>query len=96
MKGGKNMAYLSQVLSKGRRYIYLTEYIGGKHNKTDIHVYGFGERSKALAEMYEWRRDFKRFPRELTDMGYGEGDLREWIQTLETGRSKTGRSRKFG
>ncbi|HHY22570.1 MAG TPA: hypothetical protein GX525_12005 [Bacilli bacterium] len=90
------MAYLSQVMSKGRRYIYLTEYIGGKHSKTDIHVYGFGERSKALAEMQEWRRDFKRFPRELAAMGFGLRDLREWIETLETGVSKTGRSRNFG
>lgn len=90
------MAYLSQVVAKGRRYIYLTEYIGGKHNKTDIHVYGFGERSKALAAMQEWQRDFKRFPRELVAMGYGLRDLSEWIETLETGISKTGRSRNFG
>ncbi|MBU8905568.1 hypothetical protein [Desertibacillus haloalkaliphilus] len=91
------MGYLSQVKVKGRRYIYLTEYIGMSRftTKTEINVFSFGNREKALEKMTWWRKYFQEFPQELIDRGYGKKDLDEWIRTLETGKSKTGRSNKF-
>lgn len=92
------MGYLSQVKSKGRRYIYLSEYVGGRKytNSTDMHVYGFGEKNKALEKMKVWEKEYPyKFPRELLERGYGRHDLKQWINTLETGQSKTGRSKKF-
>lgn len=48
--------------------VYLSNRIlRGKHKK-DIHVYGFGEQKKALAKMYDWGRDFRKFPLELEEM----------------------------
>lgn len=92
------MAFLSQVKVKGKRYIYLTEYIGKKNSikSTEIHVYGFGVRETALEKMKQWKNDFSKFPKELIERGYDKEDLNEWLTTLETGKSKTGRSTKFG
>lgn len=91
------MAFLSQVKVKGRRYIYLTEYVGKKKygKYTERNVYGFGEKNKAFETMRQWQNDFSTFPEHLLKLGYGEKDLEDWIRTLETGISKTGRSKKF-
>lgn len=42
-----------------------------------------------------WEKMPELFPEDLQKMGYNKKDLAEWIKTLETGRSKTGRSSKF-
>ncbi|MDG5787793.1 hypothetical protein QA612_09800 [Evansella sp. AB-P1] len=91
------MGFLSQVRVKGKQYIYLSEYIGtSKYStKTDVHVYGFGERKKALDKFKLWQKDFMSFPKQLIQKGYGRSDLDQWITTLETGTSPTGRSKKF-
>lgn len=91
------MGFLSQVRVKGKQYIYLSEYIGQKKftTKSDIHVYGFGERTKALERMKKWQRGEEELPKEIRKRGYDLDDLAQWIQTLETGVSPTGRSKKF-
>lgn len=90
------MAFLSQIKSKGRRYIYLTEYVSGYNKGKGMHIYSFGTRDKALSDMRKWQKDFNTFPQYLLEKGYDKVDLYEWIQTLETGVSKTGKSKKFG
>lgn len=90
------LGYLSQVKVKGKRYIYLKEYQGKKNGKiTEPRIYAFGHRSIALQRMKEWQKDFSTFPEYLKKLGYDENDLQDWINTLETGVSKTGRSKKF-
>ncbi|OIJ07638.1 hypothetical protein BKP35_18300 [Anaerobacillus arseniciselenatis] len=92
------MGFLSQVKAKGKQYIYLSEYIGSSNfsGSTEINVYGFGPKEEALKRMKRWEENFAyEFPKELLNRGYGRHDLRHWIKTLETGRSKTGRSLKF-
>lgn len=91
------MGYLSQVKANGKQYIYLTEYIGNQNysTKNERHVYAFGEVMMALIKMRRWRRKFNtEFPEELKELGYDAADLNEWIKTIQTGRTSTGR--KFG
>ncbi|OKO97026.1 hypothetical protein BRO54_0039 [Geobacillus proteiniphilus] len=87
------MAYLSQVKSNGKQYIYLCMYVGNQEYSTrkERRVYSFGEARKALLRMKRWKRRFTEFPQELLDLGCGMKELEEWIQTLETGITKTGR-----
>ncbi|KIQ93618.1 hypothetical protein LH47_02299 [Anoxybacillus thermarum] len=87
------MAYLSQVKSNGKQYIYLCMYVGTQQYSTrkERRVYSFGESKKALIRMKRWKRKFSEFPRELLDLGCGMKELEEWIQTIETGVTKTGR-----
>lgn len=91
------MGFLSQIRVKGKQYIYLSEYIGKNKytTTTEINVYGFGERQKALETMRKWKSGEKEIPREITVLGYGLEDVEQWIETLETGISPTGRSKKF-
>ncbi|AXM89719.1 hypothetical protein B379_11520 [Anoxybacillus ayderensis G10] len=85
--------YLSQVKSNGKQYIYLCVYTGAQQYSTrkERRVYSFGEAKKALIRMKRWKRKFSEFPSELRDLGCGMKDLEEWIQTIETGVTKTGR-----
>ncbi|WP_378211126.1 hypothetical protein [Anoxybacteroides rupiense] len=87
------MAYLSQVKSNGRQYIYLCAYVGNQAYSTrkEQRVYAFGEARRALLRMKRWKRRFSEFPQELLDLGCDMKDLDEWIRTLETGVTKTGR-----
>lgn len=91
------MAFLSQVRSRGQQYIYLTEYRGKEQysTRTEVNIFAFGNRENAVAKMYYWLENFHKFPKELVELGYGRKDLLEWIDTMETGISKTGRSNKF-
>lgn len=91
------MGYLTQVKVKDKRYVYLTEYIGAQKyiTKRERNVYSFGILQKALFKMRMWEKMPELFPQDLKVMGYDTNDLIEWIKTLETGKSKTGRSTKF-
>lgn len=91
------MAYLTQVKVKNKRYVYLTEYIGIRKyiTKREKNIYSFGTMQNALLNMRIWQKVPDLFPHDLKEMGYGQKDLIEWVRTLETGKSKTGRSEKF-
>ncbi len=93
----KRLGYLTQVNVKGEKYIYLTEYIGQQQYtaRREKNVYSFGINQKALFKMRMWEKIPELFPQKLQNLGYGKKDLLEWIKTLETGKSKTGRSQKF-
>ncbi|OOE05029.1 hypothetical protein BO219_06490 [Anoxybacillus kestanbolensis] len=85
--------YLSQVKSNGKQYIYLCSYVGTQEYSTrkEKRIYSFGETKKALIKMKRWKRKFNEFPNELLNLGCGMEDLEEWIRTIETGITKTGR-----
>lgn len=87
--------FLRQVKSKGNRYLYLccydsNEYLSDNKKK----LYSFGRTEKALIQMKKWSRDFSTFPIELKEIGCKKEDLEEWIRTLTTGITKTGRKIK--
>ncbi|MCX8045517.1 MAG: hypothetical protein N3A70_01370 [Anoxybacillus gonensis] len=42
-------------------------------------------------KMKRWKRRFTEFPQELLELGCSMKDLEQWIQTIETGVTKTGR-----
>ncbi|THD15772.1 hypothetical protein CI793_11215 [Anoxybacillus ayderensis] len=85
--------YLSQVKSNGKRYIYLCMYVGTQEysSRKEKRVYAFGEARRALVKMKRWKRRFTEFPQELLELGCSMKDLEQWIQTIETGVTKTGR-----
>ena len=92
------MAYLSQVKANGHQYIYLTEYCGNNEysEKLERHIFAFGNGKSVLMKMYSWLKDFENsFPEELKELGYGREDLKSWIKTLETGRTKRGKKFKY-
>jgi hypothetical protein len=88
------LGYLSQVRAGGKQYIYLTEYCGNQpfSSKTEKHIFAFGSSHFALLKMKRWFRKFEtEFPGELKETGYTREDLKNWIETLETGITKNGR-----
>lgn len=92
------MAYLSQVRSGGKQYIYLTEYCGNQEftSKKEKNIYGFGNIQMAFLKMKIWEQNFERdFPRELRELGYTQKDLKQWIKQIETGVTKSGRKFKI-
>ncbi|PEK65938.1 hypothetical protein [Bacillus pseudomycoides] len=90
MKG--NIGFLTFNRSKGKLYVYLTKAFRENGKKKNITLYKFGRLDIALENMYVWRDDFEtKFPKELLNMEYDWNDLHEWILSLETGYSKTGR-----
>jgi hypothetical protein len=88
------LAFLSQIRSGGRQYIYLTEYCGNQEfsSKKERHVYSFGNSHTALLKMKRWIRKFEQeFPEELKGMGFTKSDLEKWMITLQTGITSNGR-----
>ena len=92
----KKIGFLAKDKGKGNTYIYLrkSERVNknGKSQVVKTNLFSFGRVDKALGNMYEWRDDFDKFPAELKELGYDFEDLMEWILTLETNVTKTGKS----
>lgn len=73
-------------------YINLRMYSVRPHYATRKEtLYKFGRKEIALQKMYDWRNDFTLFPKELILLGCSQEDLNQWIKTLETGITKTGK-----
>jgi hypothetical protein len=81
--------FLKPVKAKGNIYVYLCSYDSQEQDKKFL--YGFGRLDKALKEMYRWKDNFFCFPISLLELGCKREDLLDWIKTLETGITKTGR-----
>ncbi|MCU5096705.1 hypothetical protein [Bacillus wiedmannii] len=93
----KKVGFLKFVTSRKKVYVYLAKEIYIKKSnkrsvsKTQI-LYRFGNFDVALEKMFRWRENpEKEFPEEILKLGYNLDDLDDWIMTLETGYSKTGR-----
>lgn len=94
-KKGMNSLYLQRSKSKGNDYLYLRNYSNREHYSSNrVTVFSFGRVEVALKNMYKWRADFSEFPIELRELGCGINELEVWIQSLETGKHKTGRTFK--
>ncbi|KFM94853.1 hypothetical protein D0U04_21755 [Bacillus clarus] len=93
----KKVGFLKFVTSRKRVYVYLAKEIYiEKLNKRSVSktqiLYRFGNFDVALEKMFRWRENpEKEFPEEILKLGYNLDDLDDWIMTLETGYSKTGR-----
>jgi hypothetical protein len=88
--------YLNTKRAKGKKYIYLYCYSKKEKNpkKREKKVYSFGRNDIALERFKRWRKDFSLFPEELKMLGCTQKDLIDWIVTVETGITKTGKQFK--
>lgn len=86
------MAFLTQVRSGGKQYIYLTEYCGNQlySSKNERTIYAFGSTGMAMLRMKRWLWKYEEFPQELKDFGFDRDDLEAWLRQLETGRTPRG------
>ena len=83
--------FLRQVKAKGNRYLYLCCYYSDELVTDRKILYSFGRTENALNKMQNWSKDFTLFPNELKALGCEKEDLDDWIRTLKTGITKTGR-----
>lgn len=92
----EKVGFLSRNKANGFTYINLrkSERVikNGKSQVIKTNIFRFGRVEKAIENMYTWRDDFDKFPKELKDLGYDFDDLQDWILTLETNVTKTGKS----
>jgi hypothetical protein len=84
--------FLKNVKSKGKVYIYLCAYNNLDQDKKIL--FSFGRIDKAKKDLHNWKNDFSQFPLVLSELGCTRGDLIEWIKTIETGITKTGKNFK--
>lgn len=83
--------HLTRKKSRGQIYIYLRQSIREGKKTTNKNIYSFGKMPGALEFLYEVRDNYDLFPKELLEKGYTLNDLDEWILTLETQVTGTGR-----
>lgn len=88
----KPVGYLTRNKSRGHTYIYLQKSKReGKKIKRE-NIFSFGKMPEALETMYEFREKPEIFPEKLKELGFNLDDLDEWILTIETKRTSTGRA----
>ncbi|MDM5205355.1 hypothetical protein [Cytobacillus kochii] len=88
----KKLGYLSKKISKGHTYIYLRKSYRVDKEIKHKYLYSFGSMPDALEKMYEMRDNPQGFPKELIELGFDLIDLYDWILTIETKVTSTGRS----
>ncbi|PJN91479.1 hypothetical protein [Bacillus sp. mrc49] len=87
----RNPGYLSKKKANGSIYIYVRRsYRVGKRT-SHKNIYGFGPLPAALEKMYQIRENPNTFPETLSLEGFNLSDLHEWILTIETNITSTGR-----
>jgi len=87
--------HLTRKKARGSIYIYLRESFRKGEKVTNKNIYSFGKMPEALESLYSFREDYSSFPSELLEEGYNLDDLDEWILTLETQVTGTGRDFKL-
>lgn len=85
------LGYLIRKKSKGNTYIYLRT--SNRNNGVIEHeyIYSFGKMPIALNHLYSIVNDEIPFPCKLKEKGYEIRHLLDWIMTLETQKTMTGR-----
>ncbi|WP_281203325.1 hypothetical protein [Cytobacillus kochii] len=87
----KKTGYLTKKVSKGRTYIYLRKSYRVDKKIKHKYLYSFGVMPEALEKMYKIRDNPQTFPKDLIDKGFELRDLYDWILTIETKVTSTGR-----
>lgn len=90
VKVGKNYKYLQLRRSVARK----NGNNGTRQIKKQV-IYNFGNIEKAIDKFYYWRNKPEAFPYKLIELGYNLNDLDDWIMTIETGITKTGKTLKL-
>ena len=87
----KKSGYLSKKKSNGNTYIYLRRSYREDNKVKHEYIYSFGSMPNALEKMFWLRDNPEQFPKELKERGYNLMDLDNWIMTIETRVTSTGR-----
>lgn len=83
--------YLSRKKSKGKIYLYLRRSYREEGNVKHQYLHSFGPLPNALEVLYSLRENPENFPISLEEQGFTLIDLQEWILTVETRVTSTGR-----
>jgi hypothetical protein len=94
-KRKRKTGYLTRKKAKGQVYIYLRKTFSEGNKIRNQNIYSFGRMPGALESMYQLRENPDSFPEELLKAGYNLDDLDEWILTIETQVTSSGRSFKL-
>ena len=86
------MAYLIRKKSKDNVYIYLRNSTRANGRVQHEYIFSFGKMPDALDFLYSVSNGDTPFPLKLHEKGYEMKDVMEWIMTLETKRTATGRN----
>lgn len=90
-KRKRKVGYLTRKKAKDHTYIYLRKTFQEGGRVKNKNIYSFGRMPRALEEMYKLREEPENFPDELIKAGYNLDDLDEWIMTIETQITSSGR-----
>lgn len=88
----KKIGYLTKKKSNGAFYIYLRRSYRKQNKVNHEYIFSFGKMPNALEHMYWIRDNPEKFPTELIERHFNLDDLQEWILTIETGVTSTGRN----
>lgn len=88
----KKSGYLARKKSNGGIYIYLRRSYRENGKVKHENLYSFGAMPKALEKMYWLRDNPEEFPEELKQRHFDLIDLYDWIMTIETEVTPTGRA----
>ena len=83
--------YICRKRAKERTYIYLRRSYRENNKVKHEYVYSFGPMPDALEKMYWLRDNPEEFPEELKQRHFDLVDLYDWIMTMETKVTPTGR-----
>lgn len=85
------LGYLIRKKSKGNTYIYLRTSKRESGVVQHEYIYSFGKMPNALNHLYSILNDEISFPDELKRRGYEIKHVLDWVMTLETKKTTTGR-----
>ncbi|ETE88990.1 TPA: hypothetical protein QCV86_005368 [Bacillus thuringiensis] len=76
--------FLHCFKSQGKRYFYLTRYIGKQTNTKSQYerFYSFGNENVALERLSLWMLDNSFIPKELVELGISRKDLIKWKERV--------------
>lgn len=91
MEYPKPPGYLTRRKARGHTYIYLKKSKREGKKIKELNLYSFGKMPEAIERMYEIREKPEIFPDELKNLGFNLDHLDEWILTIETKTTSSGR-----
>lgn len=83
--------YLIRKKSKGNWYIYLRRSNRIEGIVKHTYIYSFGKMPMALNKLYAILNNEQELPMELIEEGYTINHIIDWIITIETGVTKSGK-----
>ncbi|MCX4074743.1 hypothetical protein OQZ55_00235 [Bacillus subtilis] len=94
-KKKKQPGFLARVKTNGTTYIYLRQAKRTPNGIKNERIYSFGPAHKALETMLYFFNNPEEFPKPLTEAGYTLEDLDNWMWTLNTKTTPTGKPFDF-